>query len=211
MNNLQGPRVPVTEQIVGRAGRLIGAPVCAVQTIEIPPDFVGWEFRPGARLEVGIAHASRQIDPVVENGTLDRRLDDDNARRHAYIFALHDWCWGGDGQWLVALAEDNAYYSHDHGWYLPPEGPVWTADSLEAHVDMAHEFGGSGDAITPAIASEVAASLRKVERAALRDVLRTIPRTWPITDDELECVGFFLERRADATAQRLATRFGGRP
>ena len=91
VNNLQGPRVPVTEQIVGRVGRLINAPVCVVQTIEIPPDFIGWEFRPGTRLAAGVAHASRQVDPVVENGSLDRRLDDDNARRHAGIFALHDW------------------------------------------------------------------------------------------------------------------------
>ena len=28
LNNQQGPLVPVTEQLVGGAGRLIGAPVC---------------------------------------------------------------------------------------------------------------------------------------------------------------------------------------
>ena len=83
--------------------------------------------------------------------------------------------------------------------------------ALEANVDVAHELGGSGDAITPAIARDVATPLHMIERDRLRDVLRRIPSGWSVSDDELECVGFFLERRADATARRLENRFGGAP
>ena len=82
---------------------------------------------------------------------------------------------------------------------------------MEADVDTAHELGGSGDAITPSIVREVAAALRAVQRTMLRDVLGQIPNTWPVSDDELECVGFFLERRADAVAGRFERRFGGSP
>jgi len=211
LNNLQGPRVPTTEQIVARAGSLIGAPACVVRTIEIPAALAGWEFRPGARLEAGVAHASLQVEPVAETRALDHRLEDDNARRHASILALHDWCWGGDGQWLVSMAEDNKFYSHDHGWYLPPSGPDWDIASMELYVDAGHELPAGEDGITPAIAREVAAPLRGVRRPDIADLLSRIPTVWPVTDQELECVGFFLERRAVPAAERLVSRFGGAP
>jgi hypothetical protein len=53
--------------------------------------------------------------------------------------ALFDWCWGGDLQGLVALSDESRYFSHDHGWYLPPNGPTWDEASLETNVDTAHD------------------------------------------------------------------------
>ena len=53
LNNAQGQRVPITEQIVGRAGKLVGGPTCEVRTITITDAFAGWEFRPGFTLEPG--------------------------------------------------------------------------------------------------------------------------------------------------------------
>src|SRR5436189_5781084 len=50
LNNLQGPRTVVTEQIIGHAGSLIGAATCDVRTIEISPDLAGWDFRHGTKL-----------------------------------------------------------------------------------------------------------------------------------------------------------------
>jgi hypothetical protein len=115
LNNLQGARVPATEQIVGRAGALLGAPTCGVRTIEIANDFAGWEFRTGRRLEPGIAHGSRHIHDAADVAGLDRRHEDDNGRRHAYMIALFDWCWGEDVQGLVVLSDQSRFYSHDHG------------------------------------------------------------------------------------------------
>jgi hypothetical protein len=209
LNNIQGIRVPVTEQIVGRIGFLIEAPICIVHTIEIPSEFVGWEFRSGRKLEAGIAHGSKHIDQVADVGGMDRRNNDDNARRHARMMALFDWCWGGDQQGLVALADESRYYSHDHGWYLPPEGPTWDVASLEATVDAPHEYSAPKDGITSAIVDEILEKLLAVQRSQLCDALACIPATWPVTDAELECAGFFLERRAAAVAARIAERFRG--
>jgi hypothetical protein len=47
LNNFQSPRVPITEQLVGRLGALIGAPVCEVALVLLD-DVVGWEIRPGS-------------------------------------------------------------------------------------------------------------------------------------------------------------------
>jgi len=125
LNNFQGQRVPITEQIVGRLATLIRAPACEVELVRVDA-IAGWEFRPGtARVgEPGWAHGSVAVDPAIETRALEHRIDDDNRRRHAGIYALCDWLAGSDVQWLYGVEEDNAYYSHDHGYYLT--GPDWT-------------------------------------------------------------------------------------
>jgi hypothetical protein len=88
LNNFQSPRVPITEQIVGRLGALIQAPTCEAQLVRLD-ELVGWEIRPGSdrRVEPGWAHGSLAVDPGVETRELGHRRDDDNRRRH---WALRD-------------------------------------------------------------------------------------------------------------------------
>jgi hypothetical protein len=69
-------------------------------------------------LEEGWAHGSRAIDLVIETRDISlSRTTDDNARRQAGLYALHDWCCGQDAQWLMAGPESE-FHSHDHGFYL---------------------------------------------------------------------------------------------
>ena len=208
-NNRQGPMVPVTEQIVGRAGVLIGAPTCEVRTAAVPQAIQGWEFRPGHSLEPGIAHACLEVENAVEvRQRLERRNDDDNASRHVYIMALFDWCFGDDAQWLSALDDNGKFYSHDHGWYLPPNGPNLTEAAMRAEVDRAHELTDPGDGIVDEDVLAAADSLRAVSRDDLLEVLTAIPQQWSVSNADLERVGSFLEARAPAAADRLITRFG---
>jgi hypothetical protein len=207
-NNGQGTRVPVTEQIVGRIGRLIGAPTCDVRTIEIAHDLAGWEFRPGLKLEAGIAHASLAVPDAVETRDMARRSEDSNATRHVGILALYDLCWGGDAQWLTSTSREHEYYSHDHGWYLPPEGSSWAEAEMIASLSAPHEFvdplGGAG--LDRATIDAMAARLDALTQAEITVVLSMIPRTWSATDDELEVVGHFLLHRAPLVAARLRGR-----
>jgi hypothetical protein len=146
VNNFQGERIPITEQIVSRLASLIGAPACEPRLVDVTP-IAGWEFRPGTGrvVEAGWAHGSRAVEPVIETRSLDHQTDDDNARRQAGIHALCDWLAGGDVQWLYCVSEENAYYSHDHGFYLT--GPAWTEASLTAAVDT--PVSALGDARSP--------------------------------------------------------------
>jgi hypothetical protein len=208
LNNCQSARVPATEQLVGRAGAAIGAPVCEVRTLHIGAEFHGWEFRPGRSLVPGIAHASRHVENSRETHHLEARGEDENDRRHAYLLALYDWCWGNDPQWLMALDQENKFFSHDHGHYLPG-GPNWRSEQLERSVDVEHAIDPGGPLSLQAV-REVAEKIRAVDRAMIIGILRDIPREWPVSDSELEAVGFFLERRAEQVAQRLLLRFGGR-
>lgn len=211
LNNPQGIKVPITEQIVGRVGTLIGAPCCTVQTISIPPELAGWEFRPGAQLQPGIGHASMAMENVLEVRQLGHRSDDANSRRHALVHALYDWCWGEDAQWLVAVGDENRYHSHDHGWYLPPSGPDWTHDALMGALDTPKELASDWAGISKDTALFVASRLEVVSRDQLITALAGIPRDWPVTDFELESVGFFLEHRAPQVAERIRARYVGEP
>lgn len=210
-NNLQGPRVIVTEYVVASAGYLIGAPVCEVAVVEIPEEIAGWEFRPGAHLEPGLAHASLAVDDAQEARALEYRDRDDNERRHAGVCALYDWCWGGDDQWLYCETDDRKLYSHDHGWYLPENGPDWSQATLLARVDEPHPAGYPTTNLDQAELFALAGGLNAPLRQPLVDLLMTVPASWPVKDSGLEALGFFLERRASAVAGRLINLTGGTP
>jgi len=115
-NNRQGPMVTVTESLVAAMGALIGAPTCEAAIVQLPAEIAGWPFRGGARIEQGYAHASAAVTEAVEDCRLLHRPSDENARRHAGVLAIYDWCWGGDEQWLYSVSVDNQVFSHDHGY-----------------------------------------------------------------------------------------------
>lgn len=209
-NNLQGPQVIVTESIVGRAGALIDAPVCEAAVVRIPEELAGWEFRPGAKLEAGLAHASLAIEDALEVGQLDYRERDDNRRRHAGVFALYDWCWGADDQWLHCESDDRRIYSHDHGMYLPG-GPSWDEASLLTRVDTPHRAGYGTNGLEPIALAGFAERLETLSRKDLVALVSAIPASWSASDRDLEAIGFFLERRAPAVAARLRALMGGTP
>jgi hypothetical protein len=203
LNNNQGPRVIVTEAVVGMVGRLIDAPVCETTIVQLPPEISGWEFRPGSVIEPGFAHASQNVSGVQEDRSLLFRDRDDNSKRHVGVIALYDWCWGGDDQWLYAEPKDRQIYSHDHGWYLPETGPNWSAATLEARVDEEHLPMWKTNGLDEAEVSRIAAALRGLTRQAIAAALAGIPTSWPVTDLELESAGWFLECRSGAVADRM--------
>lgn len=202
LNNFQGERIPVTEQIVGRLAALIGTPACEVALVRLDP-IAGWEFRPGTGrlVEPGWAHGSVAVDPAFETRALEHRTDDDNRRRHAGIYALCDWLAGSDVQWLYGVAQDNAYYSHDHGYYL--SGPEWTAESLAAGRDAPFALSIPPDQLDAAELTRLADALDDQSRQEIERELSKLPLDWPVTDEELAAVADFADHRRGAVAARL--------
>lgn len=213
LNNHQDPRVPITEQLVGRAGALVCNTCCSVETMYIPKSLEGWDFRGGRTLVRGFAHASLALANAVEApGVPAERQNDNNAVRHVGYFALYDWCWGSDPQGLLAIDENRAYYSHDHGLFLPPEGSVtWSIGDLLAQAETAHEFGGDSAGLDQTEIKRVATRLENVTRNEILGIVSNIPRSWPVTNQELDHVGAFLEFRAPRVAQRLRAHLGATP
>lgn len=204
LNNLQHPRVPLNEQIVGRLGLLIGAPVCRPQLVRISPALVGWEFRPGSGrlLEEGWAHGSLAVDPALETRDIQmNRARDENPRRQAGIYALHDWTGGSDSQWLMEGA-DGMFHSHDHGHYLPG-GPGWTIASLQASAAATFELPTPPTGLDAAELERLADALNAVTEQEIVEVVSKLPAAWPVQDDELEALVDFVNDRRQAVAQRL--------
>jgi hypothetical protein len=210
LNGPQGSRVPVTEQLIGRAGAIMEAPTCFVEVIFIPKAFVGWEFRPGYQIQRGFAHASLAVENSVEEKALSHRNCDENSVRHAGYFAMYDWCWGDDLQGLLSLDRDNEFHSHDHGHFLPG-GPAWDVASLKAHHGDPHPLAMDTSGLSVVELNRVAVKLEAITRGEILAVVSRIPRSWPVTDAELEEVGAFLEHRAPLVAARLRALAGGTP
>jgi hypothetical protein len=204
VDNPQGPRVPATEQIVARCGHLIKAPVCEVDLVRIPTELAGHRLSTGRQLTHGIAHGSADLATATfaSGNAPAHRERNNNSTRHAYIFALHDWCWGADSQWLHDTIADMMVFSHDHGHFLPG-GPGWTGQIVRAEVENDHSLGAPPDGLNPTALKGAADAIEQVSRADLVGVLSTIPLSWPVTDADLETVGFFLERRRKPVAARL--------
>ncbi len=194
------------ELVVAAAGHLVGAPVIRTVVIEIPEALAGYEPRPGTPIRAGLAHASAALEHADEMGrpSLYARAQDDNRTRHAGVYALFDWCFGADQQWLYDLDDDRRLYSHDHGLYLPHG---WWLDraALVTVVDQPHVLPDSPAGLLPAAVEEVADRLEAVTREDLEGILNQVPASWPVSDGILETLGWFLEGRASAVAMRLRT------
>lgn len=196
----------VSEHVIARAGRLIGAPMCDVSLIRIPDELAGYEVRSGVELSAGLAHASMALSRADERGRphLDARHQDDNRRRHVGVYALYDWCLGADQQWLYDIENDRMLYSHDHGLYFPPAGTgTWTISDLMAHADTEWPLPDPAENLLPAAVEDVAEALRSVPRQSLRAIINSVPAHWPVDDADLEALGYFLEYRAPAVAERV--------
>ena len=204
LNNRQDERVTVTEAIIAAVGSLIDAPVCDAAVVMLPAEIEGWEFRSGSKIQQGFAHASRHVPDAVEYRSLQDRERDDNTRRQVGVYAMYDWCWGGDDQWLYSEPEDRKLYSHDHGWYLPETGPTWSVGALMSRVNEPHVAPWPPDGLSATAIEACSRRLAALMRSQLEAVLRTIPVSWPVSDTELERVGWFLEARARGVAARLA-------
>ncbi|MDA0635339.1 hypothetical protein OUY22_18105 [Nonomuraea sp. MCN248] len=191
------------EYVVAEAGRLIGAPVCDSSLIRIPEDFADWPM-PFGKLQPGIAHASAAIEQAVESRpALRHRVQNDNRSRHVGLYALYDWCFGDDAQWLHDLDDDRAIYSHDHGLYLPPHDGSIRAELLQRCVDEPNELPDPAAGLAPEAVRGVSEALERINRDALVNVVRSVPASWPVTDDDLEALGWFLEHRASEVAARV--------
>lgn len=195
----------VTEFVVGRCGALIGAPVCAVEPIFISPSLLPYDLRPGVPLVAGIGTATKNLDGTVTEirHDLTRRYDDDNRVRHAGVYALVDWCFGSDLQWLQRVDADWELHSHDHGWYFPPSGPDWTEQTLLNDVNTPAAVSTDPGGLDHDEIERLACALEAVTRDQLRAIMNLVPASMPVGDSELEALGWFLETRAPSVAARL--------
>ena len=154
----------------------------------------------------GIAYASADISGAIQGTKLKHSTRDDNRRRHIGAIALYDWCWGNDQQWLYSAVEDQKLYSHDHGWFLPGAEATWDTMDMIQSVNDERRLLWHPQSMDQNWLLYYANQLRVVSATELLGILAKIPVDWPVTDEQLATVSWFLEQRAPTVATRLQHR-----
>jgi hypothetical protein len=201
LNNNQHPRATINEFLVGKLATLIGAPTCEVSLVYVPPTLR--KLRAETLIDSNVSSGSLDVGQAQNLRFLTHRDRDHNSVRHVGALALYDWCSGGDHQWLYSGERDMQLYSHDHGHYLT--NLDWTQSTLRAGVqDQVRPPFECGDLCSTEV-DRLATRLGSISRQELIGVLQQVPPSWPVSDAELETLGWFLEERARGAADRLRT------
>ncbi len=194
--------------------------MCETAFIDIST-FTGETIAPGYesqyRLSHPVAYGSRDIPSAKSYPTIRNRTIGDNRARLARDYVLHEWCLGGDDQWLTDPA-DHRTYSHDHGRWLTNttrrvDVPKWSASTLDAELQTQRGNPNRETAIKREDVWEAAARAATISRCDLVAVLDPIVTAWGDADiafaDGLSLeatmrrVGRWLEKRRDIVTDRL--------
>jgi hypothetical protein len=189
------------EQVLGRLAKMLDISVVTPPLVYLPSE-LGVTIR-GVQLVSGYAHGTLAIGSCFElRQAPDFRDQDDNGRRHTGLYALYDWACGSDPQFLYDQDDDNATYSHDHGLYLCGDGHI-DPSRLASRVSADHPALGPATGLSQSAIDDYADRLEAVSRDDVVSVLNWVPTSWPVSDDQLETLGWFLVERAPLTASHL--------
>lgn len=199
-------RALVSEQVVGRIGLLIGAPVANVELVELPHDLI--RVNPAiAPMLPGICHGSEEIKDVsADRSPIAHTAIVENRARFALLAILYGLCVAQDHQYVYSQAEPRLVHSFDHGHFFPG-GPEWTIQSLTAPLP---------DPIAPDIniyatcsfsneEMEIAADqLRHLTDQRLASILASPSAEWGVPVSDRGVMGVFLAQRRDALVATFA-------
>jgi hypothetical protein len=193
----------VLEQVVGRVGRLLDVAVLAPHLVRIPAGMPFPDLGNGRQVQAGIAHATLNNPAVVEKRSApDHRSDDDNKRRHAGVFALVDLARGTDLQYLYDTSADYAILSHDHGLYACQTGQL-DVTTMVAAVNNPGASCGDSAGLDRMEVVRLADRLEAVTESDLMAILNMVPSSWPVSEEQLGTLGWFLHERAHGVSARL--------
>ena len=117
-----------TEQVIGRLGQALGAPVPLLALVMVPQALIDLEPQM-AHLSPGIAHGSLLVPNVSERAGIEPPTTPQDRAWYASLAVMYGWGHAGDHQLVYSLDADKRPYSVDHGHFLPG-GPNWSAATL---------------------------------------------------------------------------------
>ncbi|HQZ69272.1 MAG TPA: hypothetical protein PLY87_29500, partial [Planctomycetaceae bacterium] len=87
--------------------------------------------------------------------------------------------------------------------YCGLRSPDWTIESLLEEHEVAHSLDTPREGLDYNESLRVADALENLTVSELKAVLCGIPASWPVSDRELETLGFFLDLRRLPVARRI--------
>lgn len=191
------------EQVIARVGALLGIAVVQPYLVAVPTGMTLPPLRDGTRVQPGVAHATRAHASCTEDKNIPQRLtEDDNRRRHVGVWALVDLARGADLQYLYDASAANAIISHDHGLYACGTGGLDVA-IMVATVSTPGQAPPDASGLDQAEVDLMATRLEGLADDSIGDILNLVPTAWPVTNEQLGTLGWFLSQRAPEVAVRL--------
>jgi hypothetical protein len=191
-SHLDAGRVALNEQIVGRLGETLGAPVGAVRLVDISSDLI--DIQPElSHLEPGLAHGSLLIGNCTDRLGVDHVLVPENRSRFARLAILYGWMQAGDNQ-LIYEKSSNVVYSVDHGHFFPI-GPNWTIHALSTASPATLDSSFDVCKFTEEEIAEARARLEDVTAQDIAAAVAAPPSDWNFSLDERVAMADYLARR----------------
>ena len=195
-------RALVADQVVGRLGDAIRAPVAEVGIVDVPAQLVA-ESPYLEPFEPGVGHGSLFIPGCHDSRDVAFAYEQENEERFALLAVLYGWALADDRQFLYQKTPPRLVHSVDHGNFFAG-GPEWTIDTLatapvaEPDTWIAIQAGTRGDALRAAIAQ-----LRSVADAGIAEAVAAPPGAWGVSMDERVALAEYLAHRRDELLARL--------
>jgi hypothetical protein len=196
-------RAIANEQIVGKLGAALGAPVGQINLIDVPADLIGMqaELR---HMTAGVSHGSLLVPDCSDKLWLAHHDVAENRSRFAALAVLYGWIPAGDHQLIDRQTAPHLVYSVDHGHFFPG-GPNWTVAGL-AGAGPARPYGDlvNGCGITRDELRPVMDQLQTVTAETIAEAVAAPPNVWSITAEERVTVAAYLQARREQLLAALA-------
>jgi hypothetical protein len=195
----------VNDQIVGRLGQILSAPVGEVALVEVPDALASAEPQM-SHMPGGISHGSLLLLDCSERSGLDHLSLAENRARFAMLAILYGWIGANDQQFIYENRPPHLVHSVDHGHFLPG-GPNWTSASLSAAASPVPDptiVAGAGlidDEVRIALQN-----LKEVNPTAIASAVAAVPDDWGMSLDESVDVAIYLEQRQSQLVAPLSSR-----
>lgn len=201
-------RSTFNDQVVGRLGMAMDAPVGQVTLVSVSLDLI-LENIEMKDLVDGVAHGSRLIPRTSNAERLLYFEVPENRSRFAALSLLYGWPQAEeDHQFIYGIEPPHLVYSVDHGDFFP-RGPGWSLASLRrvepAQPDRFIRFGCD---LTLDELRAAAVRLERLDDQAIATAVAIPPDDWGVTVDERVGLALYLARRRDQLLETLARQPG---
>lgn len=201
-------RAITTEQIVARAGHLIGAPVPVVRLVQVAARLIPRQLTfSGGPPPGGVHHGSAWADGFTGREGLSYL--EENRTRFGALDVLYAWIpYTGDHQWIYRATEPHDVLSVDHTPFFP-NGPEWSVAGLRAGEGaVARDSQMATLALTDSDRKQALGALAAVTPEDIADVVACPPAEWGITEDDRVALARYLFARRTPVMELFTTRRG---
>lgn len=188
-------RIPVNDQVIGRLGRAMGAPVPRVTLVDVPRDLISMQPEM-AHMHPGLAHGSEVVASVTDSYVIEHASARVNRVRFARLAVLWGWVSVFDRQYLYTEEDPPVLFAADHG-HAFPRGPQWTRRSLlssSAPPALDHELAQTCR-FTEAEIRTAADALRGIDDARIVEAVAAPPSEWGFGMPDRVALAQYLSRR----------------